>query len=231
MRFHTQTAGSTLTAQQPLNNVVRTTIQALAAVLGGTQSLHTNAYDEALGLPTEDSALLALRTQQVIGFESGVPGTVDPLGGSYYVESLTDSVESEAMRLLDEIAAMGGAVAAIEEGWMQSQIEESAYAEARRQTSGESVVVGVNRFATDSAAVPVLEVDPSLEPGQTERLAAWRLGRDQKAVDGALSTVGDVAAGSENLLYPMRDALTVGATVGEVSSALREVFGSHRPNG
>lgn len=231
MRFHTQTAGSTLTAQQPLNNVVRTTIQALAAVLGGTQSLHTNAYDEALGLPTEDSALLALRTQQVIAFESGVTATADPLGGSHFVESLTDAVESEALGLLEQIAAMGGAVAAIEEGWMQSRIEESAYAEARRQTSGDSVVVGVNRFVTESGAVPVLEVDPGLESGQRERLNDWRSRRDRARLDSALAAVGDTAAGTGNLLYPMKQALAAGATVGEVSSAMREVFGSHCPSG
>ncbi len=231
MRFHTQTAGSTLTAQQPLNNVVRTTIQALAGVLGGTQSLHTNAYDEALGLPTEESALLALRTQQVIAFESGVPATADPLGGSYFVESLTDALEEQAVGLIEEIDALGGAVAAVEEGWMQARIEESAYVDARRQTAGDSVVVGVNRFVTDSGAVPVLEVDPALEGGQRERLAAWRAGRDQGAVDAALAQVSDVAVGTGNLLYPMKDALAAGATVGEVSTALREVFGAYRPTG
>jgi methylmalonyl-CoA mutase N-terminal domain/subunit len=229
MRFHTQTAGSTLTAQQPLNNVVRTAIQALAAVLGGTQSLHTNAYDEALGLPTEESAILALRTQQVIAYESGVTNTVDPLGGSYFVESLTDAIEEKAQALLDRIDAMGGAVAAIEEGWMQARIEESAYEAARRQTTGEMVVVGVNRFVTDSGSVPVLDVDPELERAQVERLRAWRESRDQAAVEKALAAVTETAAGTGNLLYPMRDALAAGATVGEVSDALRSIFGVHRP--
>ncbi|HEX6946819.1 MAG TPA: methylmalonyl-CoA mutase family protein [Acidimicrobiia bacterium] len=231
MRFHTQTAGSTLTAQQPLNNVVRTTIQALAAVLGGTQSLHTNAYDEALGLPTDESAILALRTQQVIAHESGVAATVDPLGGSYYVEALTDAVEGKARELLDQVESMGGAVAAIEEGWMQARIEESAYEAAKRQSSGEMVVVGVNRFVTDTGSVPVLDIDPELERAQVERLNSWRESRDQRAVDTALLAVREAAGGTENLLYPMKEALAAGATVGEVSGALRDVFGQHRPSG
>jgi len=232
MRFHTQTAGSTLTAQQPLNNVVRTTIQALAAVLGGTQSLHTNSFDEALGLPTDESALLALRTQQVIAHESGVANTVDPLAGSYFVESLTNSLEEKAEALIAEITAMGGAVAAIEEGWMQSQIEESAYRDAQRQSSGQSVVVGVNRFVSDgSSPVPVLEVNPALEESQKEALARRRAQRDQQVVDGRLEVVHDVAASKENLMEPMRDALAAGATIGEVSDALRAVFGVHRPTG
>ena len=232
MRFHTQTAGSTLTAQQPLNNVVRTTIQALAAVLGGTQSLHTNSFDEALGLPTDESALLALRTQQVIAHESGVPNTVDPLAGSYYVESLTDSLEEMAEALLRTISEMGGSVAAIEEGWMQSQIEESAYREAKRQSGGEAVVVGVNRFVSDgSEPIPVLEVDPALEQAQNKDLLQRRAERDQAVVDGRLATVADVASSTDSLMVPMREALRAGATIGEVSDALRSVFGVHRPTG
>jgi methylmalonyl-CoA mutase N-terminal domain/subunit len=232
MRFHTQTAGSTLTAQQPLNNVVRTTLQALAAVLGGTQSLHTNAYDEALGLPTDESALLALRTQQVIAFESGVSATVDPLAGSYFIESLTDSLEEKAESLLGEIEAIGGAVATIEGGWMQSQIEESAYREAVRQSSGESVVVGVNRFGSpEERAVPVLEVDQALEEAQKSEVGASRSARDGAAAERALEVVADVAAGDQNLMPSMRDALAAGATIGEVSDALRGVFGVHKPNG
>jgi methylmalonyl-CoA mutase N-terminal domain/subunit len=232
MRFHTQTAGSTLTAQQPLNNVVRTTIQALAAVLGGTQSLHTNSYDEALGLPTDESALLALRTQQVIAYESGAPATVDPLAGSYFVESLTDSLEEKAEELLFKIAAMGGAVAAIEDGWMQSQIEESAYREALRQSTGESVVVGVNRFETsETRAVPVLEVDPALEESQRQALQTWRASRDQPAVEDALAVVTRTADGEENLMPALKGALAAGATIGEVSDALRAVFGVHKPTG
>ncbi len=230
MRFHTQTAGSTLTAQQPLNNVVRTTLQALAAVLGGTQSLHTNAYDEAVGLPTDESALLALRTQQVIASESGVANTVDPLGGSYFVEKLTDEIQSAAEDLIEEIRNMGGAVVAIEDGWMQAQIEESAYRDARRQADGSAVVVGVNAFQGDhDGPIPVLEVDPLLEQGQVERLLAWRGERDQSSVDGALARVTEEAKTDANLLPAMKQALRLGATVGEVSDALRSVFGSYRP--
>ncbi|MFZ0627562.1 MAG: methylmalonyl-CoA mutase family protein, partial [Acidimicrobiia bacterium] len=230
MRFHTQTAGSTLTAQQPLNNVVRTTLQALAAVLGGTQSLHTNAYDEALGLPTDESALLALRTQQVIAFESGVTNTVDPLGGSYFVERLTDEIQKAAEEMIAEVEGMGGAVAAIEDGWMQAQIEESAYREARRQSDGDSVVVGVNAYQSDhDEPIPVLEVDPQLEAEQVERLDGWRSTRDQPAVDRALVRIEHEARGDANLLPGMKDALQLGASVGEVSDALRVVFGSYRP--
>lgn len=232
MRFHTQTAGSTLTAQQPLNNVVRTTIQALAAVLGGTQSLHTNAYDEALGLPTEESALIALRTQQVMAAESGVANTVDPLAGSFYLEELTNNLEEIAEGLISEIQSMGGAVAAIEEGWMQTRIEDSAYREAKRQTDGDSLVVGVNTLAGNGdAAVPILAVDPSLERNQIDRLAVWRAGRDQRAVDTAIENLVRTAGSSDNLLPSMRDALAVGATIGDVSGALRSVFGAFRPNG
>jgi methylmalonyl-CoA mutase N-terminal domain/subunit len=232
MRFHTQTAGSTLTAQQPLNNVVRTTLQALAAVLGGTQSLHTNAYDEALGLPTDESAVVALRTQQVIAHESGVANTVDPLAGSYFIEDLTNRLEEAAEELITQVSAMGGAVAAIEEGWMQEKIEDSAYREARRQGSGESVVVGVNRFVTeDSEPIPVLEVDPELEESQKAALVERRRARDQAAVDDALSEVDATARTDENLMEPMKIALRSGATVGEVSDALREVFGRYRPTG
>ncbi len=232
MRFHTQTAGSTLTAQQPLNNVARTTIQALAAVLGGTQSLHTNSYDEALGLPTDEAALVALRTQQVIAYESGVANSVDPLAGSYFVESLTNELEELAEELIGTIDAMGGAVRAIEEGWMQAQIEDSAYLEARRQSAGESVVVGVNRFVSDdSAPIPVLEVDPALEAAQRGRLARWKEDRDTDHVQTALEAVRETARTDANLMEPMRNALASGATIGEVSDALRLVFGSHRAAG
>lgn len=231
MRFHVQTAGSTLTAQQPLNNIVRTTLQALGAVLGGTQSLHTNSYDEALGLPTDESALVALRTQQIMANESGVADSVDPLAGSYFVESLTAALETAAVDLLDQIAAKGGAVQAIEEGWMQRQIEESAYVEAKRQSTGESVVVGVNKFVagTDSP-IPVLDVDPQLERGQVARLQTHRESRDRSAVDSSLATVAEVAGTSDNLLPVMRHALIAGATIGEVSDVLRGVFGVHRPS-
>jgi methylmalonyl-CoA mutase N-terminal domain/subunit len=230
MRFHTQTAGSTLTAQQPLNNVVRTTVQAMAAVMGGTQSLHTNSYDEALGLPTEDSARLALRTQQILAFESGMTSTVDPWAGSYFMEALTDAVEEKATELFDRIEAMGGAVRAIEQGWMQSQIEEAAYQEALRQERRDSTVVGVNRFAEEGDVdVPVLAIDPALEQEQCGRLAVWRATRDRAGVETALTAVEAVARTDQNLLPAMKEALAVGATIGEVSNVLRGVFGTYRP--
>lgn len=228
MRFHTQTAGSTLTAQQPLNNVVRTTVQALAATLGGTQSLHTNSYDEALGLPTEDSARLALRTQQILAYESGIGDTVDPFGGSYFMEALTDAVEEAAQELFDRVEEMGGAVAAIEAGFMQSQIEEAAYTEARRQGSGDSVVVGVNRFEMDAEEpVEVMAVDPALEAAQVQRLN--RLRGDRGDISSVLEAVTETARGTGNLLAPMKKALAAGATVGEVSAAMQTVFGRYRP--
>jgi len=231
MRFHTQTAGSTLTAQQPENNIVRTTLQALAAVLGGTQSLHTNAFDEALGLPTDRSAKIALRTQQIIGFESGVADTVDPLAGSYYVESLTDAIESVARRIMGEVESAGGAVAAIEQGLVQRIIEESAYREARRVESGESVVVGTNRFA-DHAEVemPTTAVDRSVEDAQGARLADLRKRRNASAVASTLDDLKSAAGGAANVLYPMKSALAAGATVGEVSETLADVFGRYHPS-
>ncbi len=230
MRFHTQTAGSTLTAQQPENNVVRTTVQAIAATLGGTQSLHTNAFDEALGLPTEQSATLALRTQQILAAESGLTDTVDPLAGSYYVEHLTDGLELRAQELIEAIDELGGAVAAIEQGFPQRHIEESAYEAARRVEAGADVVVGVNRFVDDTGEdIPVLRVDPALEAAQIERLERARSGRDQPAVDEALDELAKAATTSANMLYPMKQALAAGGTVGEVSDALRSVFGVHRP--
>jgi methylmalonyl-CoA mutase N-terminal domain/subunit len=229
MRFHTQTAGSSLTAQQPKNNITRTALQALAAVLGGTQSLHTNSYDEALGLPTAESALVALRTQQILAFESGVTDVVDPLAGSYYVESLTDSVESQAMELIAKIDERGGAVAAIQQGFQQREIEDSAYRHATDLEKGEAVVVGVNRFVSGDEPTPLLAIDPSLERDQKERLGKVREGRDSGSVADALADVRDAAIGDANLLFPMKTALVRGATVGEVSSTLREIFGAYRP--
>ena len=229
MRFHTQTAGSTLTAQQPQNNVVRTAYQALAAVLGGTQSLHTNSYDEALGLPTEDAVMIALRTQQILGYESGVASVVDPLAGSYFVESLTDRLESEALDLIDRIDELGGAVAAIEAGFQQREIEDAAYDYARSVEADSTVIVGVNRFeAPDSEPNDLLRVDPKIEGDQVERLRKLRAARDQDAVDAALIALREAAAGDTNLLYPIRDALRLEATVGEVSAALVGVFGRYR---
>jgi len=231
MRFHTQTAGSSLSAQQPQNNIVRTALEALAAVLGGTQSLHTNAYDEALGLPTDESARIALRTQQIIAHESGVADTVDPLAGSYFVESLTDAVEEAARAVMREIEAAGGAVAALESGVVQRMIEDSAYREARRVESGESVVVGVNRFVVDAGSeVPAMVVDHSVERDQAARLKSLRAKRDAKAVEAALDDVRSAAAGDDNLLYPMKTALQRNATLGEVSGALVDVFGRYRPS-
>jgi methylmalonyl-CoA mutase N-terminal domain/subunit len=230
MRFHTQTAGSTLTAQQPLNNVVRTAYQALAAVLGGTQSLHTNAYDEALGLPTTASAMIALRTQQILAYESGVADTVDPLAGSYYVETLTDALEADAEALIARIDALGGAVAAIEAGFQQSQIEDAAYAAATDVEAGRTVQVGVNRFvAAEEEPSPVLDIDAEVEPAQRRRVAAVRAGRNQAAVDKALGELRDAAEGAGNLLPVMKAALGEMATLGEVSDVLRDVFGRHRP--
>jgi len=230
MRFHTQTAGSSLTAQQPENNIVRTTLQALSAVLGGTQSLHTNAYDEALGLPTDRSAKIALRTQQIIGYETGVADTADPLAGSYYVEALTDSIEEAARRIMRDVEAAGGAVAAIEAGMVQRIIEESAYREAKRVETGDSTVVGVNRFEDEvDMDVPTTVVDRGVEEAQVARLVRLRAVRDGAAVDAALGEVRDAAAGTVNVLFPMKRALAAGATVGEVSGALCDVFGRYRP--
>jgi len=229
MRFHTQTAGSTLTAQQPHNNVVRTTLQALAAVLGGTQSLHTNSFDEALGLPTEEAARLALRTQQVIAGESGVTETVDPLAGSYYIETATDRLEDEARRLISKIDELGGAEAAIEAGFQQKEIEDAAYAAARAIDSGDAIVVGVNAYVSGAEPpMPVLNVDPQLERSQVARLADHRDRRRGAGAGTALAELTAAAATPDNLLYPMREALELGATVGEVSRALGEVFGRYR---
>ena len=230
LRFHTQTAGSMLTAQQPEVNVVRTTVQALAAVLGGTQSLHTNSFDEALGLPTEKAAKLALRTQQVLAYESGTTDTVDPLAGSYFIESLTDQIESEAWRYIEKIDGMGGAVAAIEAGYMQDEIEQAAFAWAKAVDDGEKVIVGVNRFQEDAPEPPeVFPIDPELQRRQAAKVQELRKSRDQVAVDKALDDVKDAARGTQNLLLPMKDALRAKATLGEVSDALREVFGVYQP--
>jgi methylmalonyl-CoA mutase N-terminal domain/subunit len=232
LRFHTQTGGATLTAQQPENNIVRTTLEALSAVLGGTQSLHTNSFDEAVSLPSERAARIALRTQQVLGYESGVVDTADPLGGSWFIESLTDELEERAQALLDQVDELGGAVEAIETGWMKREIEESAYRISQTTESGERVVVGVNKFADDSGEpVEIQELDPELQSRQWERLARLRKERDRSAVDRALKALEDTARGSDNLLYGMREALSARATLGEVSDVLREVFGEYEPGG
>jgi len=232
LRFHTQTGGSTLTAQQPENNIVRVTVQALSAVLGGTQSLHTNGFDEALGLPTTKAAKVALRTQQIIGYESGVVDTVDPLAGSYFVETLTDEVERAAWKYLERIDELGGAVSAIEAGFMQGEIEQAAYSYAKAVDDGEKVVVGVNRFIDDEPEPSeVFPIDPALQNAQVERTRSVRAERDQAAVEAALAEVQAAARGTQNLLVPMRRALKAMATLGEVSDVLRREFGVYQPGG
>jgi methylmalonyl-CoA mutase N-terminal domain/subunit len=230
LRFHTQTGGSTLAAQQPEVNLMRVTIQALAAVLGGTQSLHTNGFDEALGLPTEHAATLALRTQQVLAYESGVTATVDPLGGSYYVETLTNQLEARAWEYIRRIDELGGAVAAIESGFLQEEIEQAAYEDAQAVDRGERTIVGVNRFhEEESTPTEVFPVDPALQREQTRRLAELRAHRSSETVFERLTEVKKVAEGGENLLYPIKEALRARATLGEVSDVLREVFGMYQP--
>jgi methylmalonyl-CoA mutase N-terminal domain/subunit len=230
LRFHTQTGGATLTAQQPQNNIVRTALEALSAVLGGTQSLHTNSFDEALALPTENAAKIALRTQQVIGHETGVTHTVDPLGGSYYVEALTNEVEAGATRYVEQIDAMGGAVEAIERGFVQDEIAEAAFRIQRGIESGERVVVGVNRFQdAEEQPVELQRMGEEEVARQVERLQALRASRDQGGVDRALAEVEATARDTGNLLPPMKEALRVRATLGEVSDVLRSVFGEYRP--
>jgi methylmalonyl-CoA mutase N-terminal domain/subunit len=229
LRFHTQTAGSTLTAQQPDNNVVRVALQALAAVLGGTQSLHCNGRDEALGLPTEEAAQLALRTQQVIAAESGVVNTVDPVGGAWAIENLTNTMEAGARALLDRIDAAGGTLTAIEQGVIQREIQESAYRAQQRIDSGEDVVVGVNRFAVDKGIpIDVLAIDPEIERRQIGRVRAARAARDSAACRTAIEEVAAAARGSANLVSPIVRAVEAHATVGEISDAMRAVFGEHR---
>ncbi|HEX6849759.1 MAG TPA: methylmalonyl-CoA mutase family protein [Candidatus Polarisedimenticolaceae bacterium] len=225
-RFHTQTAGSTLTAQQPEVNLVRTALQALSAVLGGTQSLHTNSMDEALGLPTEHAALLALRTQQVLAHETGVGDTVDPLAGSYFVEALTDAIERGARAYLDKIDAMGGATRALEKGFQQREIHEAAYRWQKQVERGEQVVVGVNRFTEgDAAKPPILRIDPSLEPARVERLKALRARRDAGATSRALQGVEDAARSDSNVMPAILTAVESQATLGEIADRMRAVFG------
>ncbi|MCE7078636.1 methylmalonyl-CoA mutase [Streptomyces sp. ST2-7A] len=232
LRFHTQTAGVQLTAQQPEINLVRVAVQGLAAVFGGTQSLHTNSYDEAIALPTDKSARLALRTQQVLAYETDVTATVDPFAGSYVVESMTDAVEAAALDLMRQVEDRGGAVEAIEQGFQKSEIERTAYRIARETDAGERVVVGVNRFRLDEEEpYEPLRVDPTIGAQQAERLERLRAERDQEAVDSALAALREAASGeSDNVLYPMREALRARATVGEVCHLLREVWGAYVPS-
>ncbi|MBV8362996.1 MAG: methylmalonyl-CoA mutase [Candidatus Eremiobacteraeota bacterium] len=228
MRFHTQTGGSTLTAQEPDNNIVRTTLQALAAVLGGTQSLHTNGKDEALALPTPESAKLALRTQQIIAYESGVPNVVDPLAGSYYVESLTNELIERAQELIEEVDALGGSVAAIESGWIQGRIADSAYRAQEAIENKETNVVGVNRFAPHEGApvdIELQRVDPKIEHNQTERVRRLRRDRDATAVQQCLASVREAAKSRDNLMPHFVEAVDASATLGEVCNVLREEYG------
>ncbi|HMC59109.1 MAG TPA: methylmalonyl-CoA mutase family protein, partial [Candidatus Solibacter sp.] len=229
LRFHVQTAGSTLTAQQPDVNIVRTAIQAMAAVLGGAQSLHTNSRDEALALPTEESARIALRTQQIIGYESGVTNTVDPVGGSEHIEGLTDSIEQGVLDYLKRIDDAGGTLRAIETGYIQNEIQNSAYEYQRAIESGKRTVVGVNRFQQEEAVpVPTFHLDPALEQSQVAGLRQVRASRSQSAVTEKLSAVEQAARGGENLMPPILDAAGAYATVGEISDRLRAVFGEYR---
>ncbi|HEY5444565.1 MAG TPA: methylmalonyl-CoA mutase family protein, partial [Pyrinomonadaceae bacterium] len=227
LRFHTQTAGVSLTVQQPLNNIVRVAIQALAGVLGGTQSLHTDAYDEALALPTDRAALIALRTQQIIAEETGVVNTVDPLGGSYYLEALTEKMEQEALEYFRKIDGMGGMVSAIEKGFPQREIQDSAYQYQKAVERGEQVIVGVNKYtmSSESSEIPILVIDESVRGHQVERLEQTRSSRDNGAVKTALEKLKQAAQKDENTMPSIIDAVRSYATLGEICSALRDVYG------
>jgi methylmalonyl-CoA mutase N-terminal domain/subunit len=229
LRFHTQTAGSTLTAQQPENNIVRTAVQALAAVLGGTQSLHTNGYDEALALPTEEAAGIALRTQQIIACESGVPNTIDPVAGSYAIESLTNQIEAAVQSYFERIDKLGGMLAAIERGWVQQEIQNAAYEYQRAVDTGEATVVGVNRFTVENdPPIPILHIDEALERKQVERVRALRTRRDVAAWQASLDRIREHARSGANLMPAILEGVERYATVGEIASTLREVFGEYR---
>jgi len=229
LRFHTQTAGSTLTAQQPENNIARTAIQALAAVLGGTQSLHTNSYDEALALPTEQAARIALRTQQIVAYESGAPQTIDPLAGSYYIESLTNEIEKHATGYLEKIDALGGMLKAIERGFVQQEIQNAAYEYQQQVDQGDATVVGVNRFTVDEEKpVPILHIDESLERKQVERVRALRARRDRQSWQDSLKKIEEAARSDANLMPHIVSAVEAFATVGEISDTMRRVFGEYK---
>jgi methylmalonyl-CoA mutase, N-terminal domain len=229
MRFHAQTGGSTLTAQQPLNNIARVTVQTLAAVLGGTQSLHTNGYDEALSLPTEEAAAIALRTQQIVAFESGVTDTVDPLAGSYFVESLTASVEQEAWKLIETIDTLGGSVTAIEKGFMQEEIARSAYRFQQQTEQGQKIIVGVNKFQTNEKnSTPLFRVDDSIRLEQCEKLKQLRNNRDKKLCESLLNSLRQQAVDGTNIMPVVINALEAKCTLGEISDTLRGVFGEYR---
>ena len=229
LRFHTQTGGSTLTAQQPLNNISRVNLQSLAAVLGGTQSLHTNGYDEALSLPTEEAARIALRTQQIIAYESGVADTVDPLAGSYFVESLTRNVEEEAWKIIQKIDAMGGSVQAIEQGYIQQEIARSAFEYQQKIERGEKIIVGLNKFAEkENEAIPGTRIDDAIRQQQISKLTALRMNRDPAKCDQVLQMLNDKAVSGENILPAVIEAVENRCTLGEIADTLREVFGEHK---
>ena len=229
LRFHTQTGGSTLTAQQPLNNISRVTVQTLAAVLGGTQSLHTNGYDEALSLPTEEAARIALRTQQIIAFESGAPDTVDPLAGSYFVESLTNEVETAAWKLIEKIDAMGGSVSAIEQGFIQNEIARSAYEYQKNIETGEKIIVGVNKFQVDiESAIPGFKIDDSIRTVQTEKITRLKSNRSHSKCDQLLQLLNDKATSGENIMPVVVEAVENKCTLGEIADTLREVYGEYK---
>jgi len=229
LRFHTQTGGSTLTAQQPHNNIARVTIQTLAAVLGGTQSLHTNGYDEALSLPTEDAARIALRTQQIVAYESGAPDSVDPLAGSYFVESLTNEIEQHSWELIHKIDAMGGSVSAIEQGFIQQEIARSAYDYQRKVETGEKIIVGVNKFQAESeTSIPIFKVDDSIRAIQSKKLEQLRRQRDPAKCDTILQDLNDKASSGENIMPTVIEAVENKCTLGEIADTLREVFGEYK---
>jgi methylmalonyl-CoA mutase N-terminal domain/subunit len=228
LRFHAQTGGSTLTAQQPENNIVRVAVQALSAIAGGAQSLHTNSFDEALALPTERAATIALRTQQILQHEAGTTATADPFGGSYYVEALTDELEARAWELIEHVDEIGGAVAAIEQGFVQGEIEAAAFRWQREVEGGERVIVGVNRYeSAEEDAIELHRLDPAAIERQLERTAKLRAERNAHEAESALASVRDAARGNANLLFPMRDALRARCTVGEICGVLREEWGEY----
>jgi methylmalonyl-CoA mutase N-terminal domain/subunit len=227
IRFHTQTGGVTLQAQQPEVNIIRVALQGFAAVAGGTQSLHTNGFDEALALPTERSARIALRTQQVLAHESGVADTVDPFAGSYFIESLTDEVEERSWELMKKVEDLGGSVNALD--FLQMEIEESAISYQERYRTGQDIIVGVNKYVSDQIDdVDILKVDPESEKRQLDRLGKWKANRDQAAVDGKLEELREVARGDGNLLLPIKEALRAGGSIGDVCNAMRDVFGEYK---
>ncbi len=229
LRFHTQTGGATLTAQQPLNNITRVTIQTIAAVMGGTQSLHTNGFDEALGLPTEQAATIALRTQQIVAFESGIPETADPLAGSYFVENLTAEVETKALELIQQIDAMGGAVAAIESGWMQQKISDSAYKYQKDIESKEKIIVGVNEYqSAENNKIPVFKIDASIQQAQIQKIKALKANRDQALALSCLAAIKDAVNSGQNMMPAVIAAVEAKCTLGEISDVLRNLFGEYQ---